>query len=163
MTTKKKKAALNGKSFPSMLPEYLLLCENVLRSYSTDSLSIINIMDSLIVKSLPCEIQSLWMVASFLRSPKLDRKDFDALNMSHSVRLITPKGKVVDLGTYPVDLSNRSNPFLYRLVIDFSDALQLTSEGPYTLEVQQAEEGCEAEVVMHCLLPVHTRSEDDAS
>jgi hypothetical protein len=159
MTGKKKSRPALREIKRALYPDYLLFCENVLRSYIKDVVSFANVIDVLWVKGLPHELSAFWMVAAFIRNPSVSRSEFEALNIVHRVEIETPGGKCIDLETYPVDLKETSNPYIYRLIIDFSDGLSLTSEGIYIFRIYQSESNApDPALVLQTMLPVKIKT-----
>lgn len=138
-----------------LLPDYLLLCQDTIRSRDLD-ITAVKIIDFFRPQELPYAPPRFVVLATFFRNPSIDAEDFCRLRPEYKVVLRNPSNAEFDLGTYPVrEPDNKSPSIVERLVLELHDSIQFNSSGTYRFEVYgRTSESSDFMMVHARILPV---------
>ena len=119
-----------------LLPDFLIFCEDYVQGVQ-NHLSIIKTIDYLRPEALPYTPPRLIVIATFFRLPFVPISRFAELKPDCRLIIQTPSKKEVEIGPFPISSISENDAWLIeRQIIDLSDSIEFTENGPYTVRIE---------------------------
>lgn len=136
---KSKPVKSTGKPRPAkfselLKPDYLLFCEYALVA-DDQTVSFIRLIEQASASGLPVVPPRFAVAAEFTRRKDVDENTFAEMNPFFRVELENPSGKIFTVGEYPVNVVEKKEWNIHRLILDMSMSIQFNHYGAYIFRI----------------------------